>query len=104
MNVLCNKQGMKDEETKGIYISGDKNGMVIKMEKVRLEKQGRVLIPKKVRERLGLRVGEELAVNVENEEIVLKPFRSTADFSSELKGCIKEGTIDPLALKKMWGM
>ncbi len=74
------------------------------MEKVRLEKQGRVLIPKKVRERLGLRIGEEMAVNVENEGIVLKPFRSVVDFSSELKGCVKESAIDPLALKKMWGM
>lgn len=98
------KTHLAHEETKGIYISGDKNGMVIDMDKVRLEKQGRVLIPKNVRERLGLRVGEEMAVRVENEGIILKPSRSLADFSSELKGCVKESTIDPLALKKMWGM
>lgn len=65
---------------------------------------GTCSFPRRVRERLDLRVGEEMAVNVEHEEIVLKPFRSAADFSSELKGCVKESTIDPLALKKMWSM
>lgn len=77
--------------------------MVIKMEKIRLEKQGRVLIPKKIRDQLGLRSGEEMAISVENREIVLKPCESVVDLVSELRGCVKESKIHPLELKKMWG-
>ena len=50
--------------------------MVIKMEKISLEKQGRILIPKKVRSKLRWRPGEELALIVEKNEVILRPFKS----------------------------
>ena len=78
--------------------------MVIKMEKVFLEKQGRVLIPKNVRDELDLRNGEEMSLEIENGRIILRPFKEPKVFSSQLKGCIKEGKLDPLELKKIWGM
>ena len=76
--------------------------MEIKMEKILIEKQGRILIPKKARNRLGLRSGEELALIIGDKEIILRPFRSIEDFSSDLKGCVKESKINPLELKKIW--
>ncbi|MBI2675842.1 MAG: AbrB/MazE/SpoVT family DNA-binding domain-containing protein [Candidatus Aenigmarchaeota archaeon] len=78
--------------------------MVKKMEKIRLEKQGRILIPKGVREKLGVRAGEEMSIQVERRGIVLRAFKSPKDFSAELKGCVKESRIDPLTLKKIWEM
>ena len=72
------------------------------MEKVILEKQGRVLIPKSVRQELGLRSGEEMALQVEKDKIVLKLFKDPKEFSSQLKGCVKGSQIDPLDLKKIW--
>ncbi len=78
--------------------------MVKKMEKTRVEKQGRILLPKRIRQQLGIRIGEEIAIQVGKNEIVLKLFRSKKEFSSELKGCVKESRIRPLNLKKMWEM
>ncbi len=78
--------------------------MGIKMEKVILEKQGRVLIPKNVRDELGLRSGEEMSLQVEKDKIILKLFKNQKEFSSQLKGCVKESKIDPLELKKIWKM
>ena len=78
--------------------------MVIKMEKTMLEKQGRVLIPKRIREKLGLRNGEEMVIQIEDRGIILKPFKSINEFNSELKGCIKESKLDPLGIKKIWVM
>jgi len=74
------------------------------MEKVILEKQGRVLIPKSIREELGLRSGEEMSMEVDKSKIILKPFKSPKEFSSELNGCVKESKINPLELKKIWQM
>lgn len=78
--------------------------MVIKMEKVFLEKQGRVLIPKDVRQTMGLRSGEEMILEVQGDKIVLKPFKSVDDLSSQLKGCVRESKVDPLQVKKIWSM
>lgn len=74
------------------------------MEKVILEKQGRVLIPKNIREELSLRSGEEMALHIENDKIVLKLFKDPKEFSSQLKGCVKESKLNPLELKKIWEM
>ena len=78
--------------------------MEIKMAKVILEKQGRILIPKKIREKIGLRSGEEINLQIEGDKLVLKPLKPAVDFILELKGCVKEGKIDPLELKKIWVM
>ena len=72
------------------------------MEKISLEKQGRILIPKKVRSKLRWRPGEELALIVEKNEVILRPFKSKSAFSSELKGCVSESKINPLDLKNLW--
>ena len=78
--------------------------MVNNMEKTILEKQGRIFLPKKIRDNLKLRTGENIAIEIRNDEIVLKPFKSLSDFSSEFKGCVKESKINPLELKKIWSM
>lgn len=74
------------------------------MEKTQLERQGRVLIPKKIRERLSLRSGEQMSINIEGSKIVLKPLKEKSKISSELKGCVKGSRINPLELKKIWEM
>ena len=47
--------------------------MAVGMQTVTLDKKGRVLIPKKQREELGLTEEDQLAVAVERGEIRLKP-------------------------------
>ena len=78
--------------------------MVIKMEKIRLEKQGRILIPKHIRDTLKLRAGEELNLEMKDNQLILRMPLSAHDFIVHLKGCVKKSKIHPLELKKMWGM
>jgi AbrB family looped-hinge helix DNA binding protein len=73
-------------------------------EEVTVDKKGRVLIPKEVRDKVGLRTGGKARLKIEKENIVIMPPISPEEFIKEMEGCIREGnpTIDPLKLKKMW--
>jgi len=73
-------------------------------EEVTVDEKGRILIPKEIREKIGLRTGGKARLKVEKERIVIMPPISPEDFIREMEGCIKEGTpaIEPLGLKKMW--
>jgi AbrB family looped-hinge helix DNA binding protein len=42
------------------------------MHRVKIDRFGRVLIPKKVRDRLGLGAGEEMALGVEGDRLILE--------------------------------
>ncbi|MFB6088524.1 MAG: AbrB/MazE/SpoVT family DNA-binding domain-containing protein [Candidatus Aenigmatarchaeota archaeon] len=63
------------------------------MRKIKVGKKGRILIPKEIREKTGIRPGEELEITVEDGRIIVK--LDTKKFRRELKGCIKEGKIKP---------
>lgn len=73
-------------------------------EEVRVDDKGRVLIPKEVRDKVGLKAGGKARLKVENEKIVIMPPISPEEFIEEMEGCIREGTpaVDPLKLKKIW--
>jgi AbrB family looped-hinge helix DNA binding protein len=73
-------------------------------EEVTVDNKGRVLIPKEVRDKVGLAVGGKARLKVEKENIIIMPPISPEEFIKEMEGCIKEGvpTIDPLTLKKIW--
>ena len=44
-----------------------------KTEQVKIDRFGRVLIPKKVRERLGIEVGQAFELSVEGQRVTLEP-------------------------------
>ena len=71
---------------------------------VSVDDKGRVLIPKEVRDRVGLKAGGRARLKVENERIIIMPPTSPEEFIEEMEGCIREGTptINPLKLKKIW--
>jgi bifunctional DNA-binding transcriptional regulator/antitoxin component of YhaV-PrlF toxin-antitoxin module len=73
-------------------------------EEVSVDNKGRVLIPKEVPDKVGLRVGGKARLKIEKEKIIIMPPISPEEFIKEMEGCIREGTptIDPLKLKKMW--
>lgn len=73
-------------------------------EEVVVDNKGRVLIPKEVRDKVGLQAGGRARLKIEKENIIIMPPISPEDFIREMEGCIREGTptIDPLKLKKMW--
>ena len=74
------------------------------VEEVVIDDKGRVLIPKKFRDKVGLQPGVRARLKIEEKTIVIIPPISPEEFIKEMEGCIKEGTpsIDPLKLKKMW--
>ena len=73
-------------------------------EEVTVDRKGRVLIPKDIREKIGLRTGARARLKVENENVIIMPPVSPEEFIREMEGCIKKGnpTIDPLKLKEIW--
>jgi len=73
-------------------------------EEVTVDKKGRVLIPKEIRDKVGLKAGNKARLKIEKENIIIMPPISPEEFIKEMEGCIREGTptINPLKLKKMW--
>ena len=73
-------------------------------EEVIVDSKGRVLIPKHIRDKVGLRAGGKARLKIERQKIIILPPFSPEEFIKEMEGCIREGapTINPLKLKKMW--
>ncbi|RLI09082.1 hypothetical protein DRO42_05190 [Candidatus Bathyarchaeota archaeon] len=78
--------------------------MGIIMEEVTVDDRGRILIPKEIRDRLGLKPGSGARLEVERGRLIITPPLSPEEFIRSMEGCIKEGkpTIDPLKLKELW--
>ncbi|WP_449463059.1 AbrB/MazE/SpoVT family DNA-binding domain-containing protein [Tardisphaera miroshnichenkoae] len=74
-------------------------------QEVKLDEKGRVIIPRRIRDTIGIKPGENLRVSVEDGKIVLTKSMSPEEFLKK-KGFIKEGSslplADPLTLKKIW--
>ncbi|RLI41043.1 hypothetical protein DRO64_08110, partial [Candidatus Bathyarchaeota archaeon] len=79
------------------------NGMGDKMGLTSLDDRGRVVIPKELREKLGLRPDQRFLIEVRGDEIVLKPALDVEKFIAELKGCVHGSRIRPHELKEIWG-
>ncbi len=71
---------------------------------IKVEDRGRIIIPKEIRDKLGLKPGSELEIILEEGKIKILPKMLLSEISSELKGCIKESKIDPLKVKTIWKM
>jgi AbrB family looped-hinge helix DNA binding protein len=89
-----------------VYIShcGIKSCGKMTEQEVFIDDKGRILIPKKAREKIGLLTGGKARLKVENKKIIIIPPISPEEFIQEMEGCIKEGppAINPLDLKKIW--
>jgi AbrB family looped-hinge helix DNA binding protein len=74
------------------------------MEEAVVDDRGRVLIPKHMRESLGLQPGRQARLEMENGRLIITPPKSPEEFIRKMEGCIKKGmpTIDPLKLKEIW--
>lgn len=76
------------------------------VEEVIVDKKGRIVIPRQLREGLGLHEGAKVRLALEERKIVIMRPVAPEEFIREMEGCIKEGSpipkIDPLELKKIW--
>ncbi len=73
-------------------------------EEVIVDRKGRVLMPKAMRDKVGLQVGGKARLKIKKENIVIMPPISAEEFIKEMEGCIKQSTatIDSLKLKIIW--
>lgn len=71
------------------------------MGEVTVEDRGRVIIPKAVRDKLGIRGGEKMKVKEKDGEVVMRPVRS-GESLKELKGVVKKSDVDPMEVKEIW--
>ncbi len=71
------------------------------MGEVTVEDRGRVIIPKAVRDKLGIRGGEKMKVKERDGEVVMRPVKS-GDSLKELKGVVKKSDVDPMEVKEIW--
>jgi AbrB family looped-hinge helix DNA binding protein len=74
------------------------------MGEITVDDKGRILIPKEIRDKLGLQPGSHARLKVEKGRLIITPPLSPEEFIKQMKGCIKKGEprIDPLKLKEMW--
>lgn len=74
------------------------------MEEVTVDDRGRILIPKEIRERIGLQPGSGARLEVEDDRLIITPPLSPEKFIQQMQGCITEGepSIEPLRLKEIW--
>lgn len=74
------------------------------MKEVIVDDRGRILIPKELREKVGLKPGSGARLEVKNGQIIITPPSSPKDFIREMVGFMVEGkaTGDPLKLKHIW--
>ncbi|MGB9659585.1 MAG: AbrB/MazE/SpoVT family DNA-binding domain-containing protein [Nitrososphaerales archaeon] len=78
--------------------------MGLEMGLTSLDKRGRVVIPKELRKRLGLKPNQSMLIEVRGKEIVLKPALEVEKFIAELRGCVQGSRIKPSKLKEIWGI
>jgi AbrB family looped-hinge helix DNA binding protein len=76
------------------------------VEEALIDKKGRIVIPRHLREGLGLHEGAKVRLTLEEEKILITKPITPEKFIQEMEGCIKEDSpvpkINPLELKKIW--
>ena len=76
------------------------------VEEAVIDDKGRIAIPKRLREDLGLRQGTRVRLLLEEGKIVIMKPVTPEEFIREMEGFIKEGSpvkkANPLKLKEIW--
>jgi len=74
------------------------------MGKTYMDRRGRLVIPKELREKLDLKPEQGVSIEIRDREIVLKPVLKVEEFAAELRGCVHGSRIKPGELKEIWGV
>ncbi len=72
-----------------------------------IDKKGRIVVPRSLREKFGLRQGVRVRLRREGKGVLLAKSMSSREFIDQMEGFIKKGSpvprTDPLRLKRIWG-
>jgi len=69
-----------------------------------IDDRGRIVIPREIREELGLRSNQKLWISTKGDELVLSPEIGPDEFASGLRGCVQGSKIKPENLKQIWSV
>ena len=84
---------------------GDIIGMGIIMGKIELDDRGRLTIPAGIREKLKLKPGDKLSIEIENDKILkLQKTPTKEEIFQNLIGCIKTPQDKPITIKEIKGI
>lgn len=76
------------------------------VEEALVDEKGRIVIPRHLRETMGLREGAKVKLTLEEGKILIIRPVTPEEFIREMEGCIKEDSllpkVNPLLLKKVW--
>jgi len=100
---LKNRQKRNNTMPKSFKMSGISGGTTV--ESI-IDKKGRVVIPRHLRQASGLREGEKVKLTLEDGKILIMRPVTPREFIHEMEACVKEDSqvpkINPLEIKKIW--
>ncbi|MCL4349975.1 MAG: AbrB/MazE/SpoVT family DNA-binding domain-containing protein [Candidatus Thermoplasmatota archaeon] len=71
-----------------------------------IDKKGRIVISKEVRDELGLKEGTRIRLHIESDKLIIEKSVSPEEFTNKMRGFIKKGSkvpvSDPIDLKQIW--
>jgi AbrB family looped-hinge helix DNA binding protein len=69
-----------------------------------VDERGRIIIPKEIRMKLGLRPDRRLTVELRGDEIVVRPLLGVEEVAKSLRGCVKGSKVKAEELRHIWGV
>lgn len=71
-----------------------------------IDKKGRIVISKEMRDALGLKDGTRIRLHIESDKLIIEKSVSPEEFINKMRGFIKKGSkvpvSDPIDLKQIW--
>jgi len=76
------------------------------MEQAKVDEKGRVVIPERIRQKVGVGKGSKIMVKAKHRSIVITKKIEPKEFNKSMEGFLKRGSpvqvSDPLKLKEIW--
>lgn len=76
------------------------------MEQAKVDEKGRVVIPERIRQKVGVGKGSKIVVKAKHRSIVITKKIEPKEFNKSMEGFLKRGSpvqvSDPLKLKEIW--
>lgn len=79
---------------------------MVGMEQAKVDEKGRVVIPERIRQKVGVGKGSKIVVKAKHRSIVITKKIEPKEFNKSMEGFLKRGSpvqvSDPLKLKEIW--
>lgn len=87
-----------------IFVNGITCGVGFVLGITSVDKQGRVLIPKEMREKLDIRPDQRVIMGLRGRETVTEPTLTVEEISKKFQGCVQGSKVRLEELKEIWSV